>query len=82
MKEVLLIGGPFDGQVTDVTDDLPPYWRVVHRTAPLTIVRGPRKAHGPEPMLSFEAALYRREVIHGWSTPTKVNFYEFVEVEK
>ena len=82
MRQVLLIGGPYDGKATDVTDDLPPYWRLAWLSDQRPVVRPLPKADPLDGLerSPFKVATYRRELVNWGSVKTKVIVYIFAEV--
>lgn len=82
MRSALLVGGPFDGMVTDVADQLPPYWLLPFDADSRTTVRRPDKVGSAPAMRCWQTVTYRLLVMNWGDVHTQVVIYIFVEVSK
>jgi hypothetical protein len=81
VRPVVLIGGPYDGMTTDVTDDLPYAWRIIVADANRPLVSALRSATEPPAYeYDWKVALYRK-VNMQWGADTKVVLYTFEGME-
>ena len=80
MRPVILIGGPYDGKSTDVTDDLPLYWRIIDPWRPK--VYETIKADVVPNEVTMSVSVYEHVLMH-WpkETNTKVELYRYLRSE-
>lgn len=82
MKPVLLIGGPYDGRMTDVTDDLPVFWRILDALANKPLVRAaPRLADRLPDECPVVHHTYMRQAI-SWGVESQVEVYTYSGVDR
>jgi hypothetical protein len=79
VREVILIGGPYDGKATEVTDDLPLYWRIVNPWRPQ--VHEVTRAEVVENTITMSVSRYERMQMHWGRVNTNVVLYRWAGQE-